>query len=44
LLRKDFYERRRNVARTCHAFGISRQTFNHGQRRYDPHELTPSAV
>jgi hypothetical protein len=40
LLRMDFYERCRNVARSCHAFGISRQTFNHWQRRYDPYEPT----
>jgi len=40
----DFYERCRNVARTCHASGISRQTVNHWQRRYDPHEPDPSGV
>ena len=35
----DFYRHCRNVAHTCRHFGISRQTFYRGQRRYDPYDL-----
>ena len=36
----DFYRKTENVALTCRHFGISRQTFYRGRRRYQPLDLT----
>jgi putative transposase len=35
----DFYRKTQNVALTCRHFGISRQTFYHWQKRYEPLDL-----
>jgi transposase len=35
----DYYRKTKNVSQTCRHFGISRKTFHHWKKRYDPHRL-----
>lgn len=35
----DYYRKRQNISQTCRYFGISRKTFHHWQKRYNPYHL-----